>query len=249
MENKKIAISTKNLNKNFYVTEDATNTIKESLFNIFKRKSVVKFEALKNINIDIYEGDRVAFIGSNGSGKTTLSKVLSGIYEPSNGEIKIEGTTMFLSLGIGMNDELTARENIYISASILGLKIKEIDLLFDNIVEFSELGDFINRKVKFFSSGMKARLYYSIAVYAKADVIFLDEIFAVGDFSFAKKSERILEETLLKNRTIVIVSHSFETIRKYAHKVGYLKKGEMVFWGDVETGINMYLNDIGEKSE
>lgn len=140
------------------------------------------------MSIEIKKGECIGLVGRNGCGKSTLVKLLSGVYPTDSGTIKINGSTMLMNLGVGMSHELTARENIYVSGSVLGLKIKEIDAIFDKIVDFAELKEFMDTKIKFFSSGMVARLAFSIAVNAGADIMFLDEIFAVGDMKFQEKS-------------------------------------------------------------
>jgi ABC-type polysaccharide/polyol phosphate transport system ATPase subunit len=142
-----------------------------------------------------------------------------------------------------MSHELTARENIYVSGSVLGLKIKEVDAIFDKIVEFAELKEFIDTKIKFFSSGMVARLAFSIAVNAGADIMFLDEIFAVGDMIFQEKAVKVFESSWIQGKTVVLVSHSMETIKSYCTRAAYLKSGELVYFGDTEKAIEMYTAD------
>ena len=142
-----------------------------------------------------------------------------------------------------MSHALTARENIYISASVLGLRIKEVDAIFDQIVEFAELKEFVDTKIKYYSSGMVARLGFSIAVNAGADVMFLDEIFAVGDMKFQEKAIKVFESSWIEGKTVVLVSHSMETIRSYCSKSAYMKNGELVFFGETSQAIERYLAD------
>jgi ABC-type polysaccharide/polyol phosphate transport system ATPase subunit len=150
---------------------------------------------------------------------------------------------MLMNLGLGMSHELTARENIYISGSILGLTIKQIDQLFDKIVDFAELREFVNTKIKFFSSGMMARLAFSIAVNAGADIMFLDEVFAVGDIKFKKNAVTVLENSWISGRTVILVSHTMDIIQKYCKRTIYLKNGELVFFGNTEEAIELYTSD------
>ncbi len=242
MENE-IILQAKNISKTFHITEDSHNTVKHRLFNIFNPPRAKKVPALKMMSFDIKKGECVGLIGRNGCGKSTLTKLLAGVYEPDTGYVKINGTTMLMNLGVGMSHELTARENIYVSGSVLGLKIKEIDAIFDTIVEFAELKEFIDTKIKFFSSGMVARLGFSIAVNAGADIMFLDEIFAVGDMKFQEKAIKTFESSWIQGKTVVLVSHSMDTISKYCNRTAYMKGGELVYFGETDKAIELYEKD------
>ncbi len=238
-----IAITASNISKTFHISEDSHNTVKHRLFNLFnppRRKDIL---ALKSTSLEINKGECIGLIGRNGCGKTTLTKVLAGVYPTDTGQIKINGSTMLMNLGVGMSHELTARENIYVSGSVLGLKIKEVDKLFDAIVDFAEIKDFIDTKVKFFSSGMMARLAFSIAVNAGADIMFLDEIFSVGDMKFQEKAIKIFESSWIQGKTVVLVSHGMEVIRKYCNRSAFMKFGQIEFFGDTEKAIELYKAD------
>jgi len=238
-----IAIIAQNISKTFHISEDSHNTVKHRLFNLFnppKRKDV---PALKMTSLEIKKGECVGLIGRNGCGKTTLTKVLAGVYPSDTGYIKINGNTMLMNLGVGMSHELTARENIYVSGSVLGMKIKEIDGIFDEIIEFAEIKNFVDMKVKFFSSGMMARLAFSIAVNAGADIMFLDEIFAVGDMKFQEKAIRIFESSWIKGKTVILVSHGMQVIRTYCSRAAFMKDGQIEFFGDTEKAIELYTVD------
>jgi ABC-2 type transport system ATP-binding protein len=237
------ALIAKNISKTFHITEDSHNTVKHRLFNIFNPPRRKNVEAVKRLSIEINKGECVGLIGRNGCGKSTLVKVLAGVYPTDTGYLKINGATMLMNLGVGMSQELTARENVYVSGSVLGLKIKEVDAIFDKIVDFAELREFMDTKVKYFSSGMAARLGFSIAVNAGADIMFLDEIFAVGDMKFQEKAIKVFESSWIEGKTVVLVSHSMGVIQKYCKKAGFMKNGEMKFFGDVETAIKMYEED------
>jgi ABC-type polysaccharide/polyol phosphate transport system ATPase subunit len=199
--------------------------------------------ALKMTSFEINKGECVGLLGRNGCGKSTLVKLLAGVYPTDTGYVKINGSTMLMNLGVGMSHELTARENIYVSGSVLGLKIKEIDAIFDTIIDFAELRDFVDTKIKYFSSGMVARLGFSIAVNAGADIMFLDEIFAVGDMKFQEKAIKVFESSWIEGKTVVLVSHSMDVIRKYCSRAGFMKNGEMVYFGDTEKAIELYMAD------
>src|ERR1043165_1547861 len=167
-----IAITAKNISKTFHISEDSHNTVKHRLFNLFNPPRRKRIEAIKRTSLEINKGECIGLIGRNGCGKSTLVKLLAGVYPIDTGYLKINGSTMLMNLGVGMSHELTARENIYVSGSVLGLKIKEMDALFDPIVDFAELRGFVDTKIKYFSSGMVARLAFSIAVNAGADIMF-----------------------------------------------------------------------------
>jgi ABC-2 type transport system ATP-binding protein len=237
------ALTAKNISKTFHITEDSHNTVKHRLFNIFNPPRRKNVEAVKRLSLEINKGECVGLIGRNGCGKSTLVKILAGVYPTDTGYLKINGATMLMNLGVGMSQELTARENVYVSGSVLGLKIKEVDAIFDKIIDFAELREFVDTKVKYFSSGMAARLGFSIAVNAGADIMFLDEIFAVGDMKFQEKAIKVFESSWIEGKTVVLVSHSMGVIQKYCKKAGFMKNGEMKFFGDVDTAIKMYEED------
>ena len=240
---KTFAIKARNISKTFHISEDSHNTVKHRLFNLFNPPRTKHVEALKMMNFEVLKGECIGLIGRNGCGKSTLTRVLAGVYPTDTGYININGSTLLMNLGVGMSHELTARENVYVSASVLGMKIKEIDAIFNQIISFAELEEFIDTKIKFFSSGMVARLGFSIAVNAGADVMFLDEIFAVGDLKFQEKAIKVFESSWIQGRTVILVSHNMETIRKYCNRVGFMKHGRMEFFGDTKKAIELYLQD------
>jgi ABC-type polysaccharide/polyol phosphate transport system ATPase subunit len=238
-----LAIQAKNISKTFHISEDSHNTVKHRLFNIFNSPRRKDVTALKPLSLDIKKGECIGLLGRNGSGKSTLVKVLSGVYPTDTGSVTINGSTMLMNLGVGMSHELTARENIYVSGSVLGLKIKEIDAIFDDIVDFAELREFVDTKIKFFSSGMVARLGFSIAVNAGADIMFLDEIFAVGDMKFQEKAIKVFESSWIQGKTVILVSHTMDVIKKYCTRSVFMKNGELKFFGDTEKAIELYTED------
>lgn len=242
MENQ-IAIEAKNISKTFNISEDSHNTVKHRLFNLFNPPKAKAVTALKMTSFEIQRGECVGLIGRNGCGKTTLTKLLAGVYVSDTGYINIYGSTLLMNLGVGMSHELTARENIYVSASVLGMKIKDIDQIFDTIVDFAELREFVDTKIKYFSSGMVARLGFSIAVNAGADIMFLDEIFAVGDVKFQEKAVKVFESSWINGKTVILVSHNMGVIRQYCSKVAFMKHGSIVYFGDKEKAIDLYLQD------
>ena len=240
---KALAIQAKGISKTFHISEDSHNTVKHRLFNLFNPPRKKKVEALKSMDFEIYKGECIGLLGRNGCGKSTLIRLLAGVFPTDSGSINIYGNTLLMNLGVGMSHQLTARENIYVSASVLGLKIKEIDAIFDQIVDFAELRDFIDTKIKYFSSGMVARLGFAIAVNAGADIMFLDEIFAVGDMKFQEKAVKVFESSWIAGKTVILVSHSMDVVQKYCNRTAFMKNGSLVYFGDTNKAIEMYIQD------
>ncbi len=240
---KALAIQAKGISKTFHISEDSHNTVKHRLFNLFNPPRSKKVPAIKPMDFEIYKGECIGILGRNGCGKSTLIRLLAGVFPIDTGEININGTTLLMNLGVGMSHQLTARENIYVSASVLGLKIKEIDAIFDTIVDFAELREFIDTKIKYFSSGMVARLGFSIAVNAGADIMFLDEIFAVGDMKFQEKAIKVFESSWIEGKTVILVSHSMDVVQKYCNRTAFMKNGSLIYFGDTDKAIQMYIDD------
>ncbi|OQP57856.1 ABC transporter ATP-binding protein [Niastella populi] len=240
---KALAIQAKGISKTFHISEDSHNTVKHRLFNLFNPPRSKKVPAIKPMDFEIYKGECIGILGRNGCGKSTLIRLLAGVFPIDTGEININGTTLLMNLGVGMSHQLTARENIYVSASVLGLKIKEIDAIFDTIVDFAELREFVDTKIKYFSSGMVARLGFSIAVNAGADIMFLDEIFAVGDMKFQEKAIKVFESSWIEGKTVILVSHSMDVVQKYCNRTAFMKNGSLIYFGDTDKAIQMYIDD------
>ncbi|MBS1917324.1 MAG: ABC transporter ATP-binding protein [Bacteroidetes bacterium] len=238
-----IVIQAKNISKTFHITEDSHNTVKHRLFNLFNPPRSKNIEAVKRMSFEIRKGECIGLLGRNGCGKSTLTRLLAGVYPTDTGYINIKGSTLLMNLGVGMSHELTARENIYVSASVLGMKVKEIDTIFDDIIDFAELREFVDTKIKFFSSGMVMRLGFSIAVKAGADIMFLDEVFAVGDAKFQEKAIKIFQSSWIDGKTVVLVSHSMQVIKSYCNRAAYMKNGSLIYFGDTEKAIEMYMED------
>lgn len=238
------ALRLTNISKTFHLHQVKSTTLKERLFNMFQENKRKIFKAVEDVSLEVYKGEILGVIGRNGSGKSTLVKIMSGAFIPDEGgEIIRNGTSMLLNLSIGISHELTARQNIYVCGSTLGLRVKQIDAIFNKILAFAELEGFADTKIKYFSSGMVQRLSFSIAVNVQADIMFLDEVFAVGDEMFRKKAVVELEKSWMNSRTVILVSHSMENISQYCHRVLYLKKGKIAFLGDTKTAIQLYHDD------
>ena len=239
-----IAISLKNISKTFSFREKGSQSVHRKLISLFTQSEKRSIKALKNINLEIKKGEFFGILGHNGSGKSTLLRVISGGYPPDKGgTVEVNGRFMLLTLGLGFNMELTARENIYLNSSILGLSLKHIGRVFHDIIAFAELEKFVDTQVKFFSSGMLSRLKFAIAVNAEADIFLMDEFFGgVGDERFREKSNTVFQESIVKGRTIVHVSHSLHTIKEYCHRVLLLHQGEPVAIGEPDEIIAEYAN-------
>lgn len=241
---KNIAIQVENMSKSFKVYYDKANTLKEKLIFWKRSKGEVR-EVLKDINLTITKGETVALVGTNGCGKSTLLKLMTKIIYPTKGKIKTNGTlTSLLELGAGFHPDFTGRENIYFNASIFGLTKKEIDNRIDKIIEFSELGEFIDNPIRTYSSGMYMRLAFSIAINVDAEILLIDEILAVGDQHFIDKCYKKLEELRDSDKTIVIVSHSLDQVKRLCKRAIWIYNGRVKADGNPNDVIDEYLNQI-----
>ena len=201
-----------------------------------------QFWALKDVSFEIQPGDSVGIIGSNGAGKTTLLKILSRVTAPTQGRARLRGRVgSLLEVGTGFHPELTGRENIYLNGAILGMRKAEIDRKFDEIVDFSEVEKFLDTPVKFFSSGMRVRLAFSVAAHLEPEILLVDEVLAVGDVAFQKKSLGKMEEVAHQGRTVLFVSHNMAAIKSLCRTGIYIEHGEMKYFGDLDEAVNMYL--------
>ena len=235
------AILVYDVTKKFKVYYDKASTLKEHMF-FWKQNKSDEFTALKNINLKIKKGETVGLIGVNGSGKSTLLKLMTKIIYPTSGKIITHGKlTSLLELGAGFHQDFTGRENIYFNASIFGLTKKEIDQRLDEIIEFSELGEFIDNPVRTYSSGMYMRLAFSIAINVDAEILLIDEILAVGDQHFQEKCFKKLEELKNSDKTIVIVSHSLDQIEKLCNRAIWIYDGEVYMDASPKEVIPKYL--------
>ncbi|WJH27533.1 ABC transporter ATP-binding protein [Paenibacillus sp. CC-CFT742] len=243
-----LAIQVSNLHKKFVVLEDKPLTLKDRVLRWNNRDNKKIYEVLKDINITIDEGEVVGLIGRNGSGKSTLLKLLSKIIYPTEGIIKLNGrVTSLLELGAGFHPEFTGIENIYMNASLFGLSKKEINKKVDEIIEFSELGDYINRPVRIYSSGMYMRLAFSIATIVDPDILLIDEVLAVGDAAFQQKCLNRIMDLKQKGKTIVIVAHDQSVMERLCDRCIWLKDGRIIAQGVTKEIMIRYLADLGEQ--
>lgn len=242
--NNENAIEVRNMSKRFKVDYDKAHTLKDKLL-FWKTSHVEVHEVLKNINMDIKKGETVALIGTNGSGKSTLLKLMTKIIFPNEGTIETNGKlTSLLELGAGFHQDFTGRENIYFNASIFGLTRKEIDARIQDIIDFSELGEFIDHPVRTYSSGMYMRLAFSVAINVDAEILLIDEILAVGDQHFQDKCYRKLKELKDSDKTIVIVTHSLDVVKDLCDRAVWIYKGELKLDGDPIYVIDEYLKQV-----
>ena len=238
------AIEVRNMTKYFKTEYDKAHTLKERLLFSKKNKKEVH-TVLKNINLDIKKGETVCLIGTNGSGKSTLLKLMTKIIYPNEGTIETQGKlTSLLELGAGFHEDFTGRENIYFNAAVFGLTKAEIEKRVDDIIEFSELGEFIDNPVRTYSSGMYMRLAFSIAINVDAEILLIDEILAVGDQHFQDKCFDKLKELRDSDKTIVIVSHSLDTVKDLCTRAVWIYKGEFKLDGDPTYVIDEYLKQV-----
>ena len=226
MAEKEIAVKVEHLTKSFKIPLEASNGIKQKLINTLKgRKGYREFTPLKDISFEIEKGDFFGIVGRNGSGKSTLLKSIAGIYTPNGGHVQVNGKLVpFIELGVGFNPELTGRENVYLNGALLGFSHKEMDAMYDDIVDFAELHDFMEENLKNYSSGMQVRLAFSIAIRAKGDILLLDEILAVGDEAFQRKCYAYFAELKKENKTVILVTHSMDSVQQFCDKALLIDK-------------------------
>lgn len=237
-----IAIKVENVSKLFRIPHEKHTTLKASALNIFSKRSYTEFSALRDVSFEVKKGEFFGIIGRNGCGKSTLLKIIAGIYLPTSGKISYDGRiSPFLELGVGFNPELTARENIFLGGSILGLTRKELEASFDKIVEFAELQDFIDMKFKNFSSGMQVRLAFALAIYAHAEILLMDEVLAVGDSNFQSKCLEEFNSYREQGKTIVLVTHDINIVQRYCDRAMLLRNGKIVNIGKPEDVSKEYM--------
>ncbi len=243
----KVVANVSDVSKSFRLFTDRSKSLKESFLGgfKFKRTKPKDFWALQNISFDIKEGTTFGIVGENGSGKSTLLKILTGVYTPTSGKVAVEGKVSgLLELGAGFHPELTGRENIYLNASILGMRRKEIDAMLDEIIDFSEIADFIDTPVKHYSSGMFVRLGFAVAINVDPDILVIDEVLAVGDEHFQRKCNEKILEFKRQKKTIIIVSHSLEELRSLCDEAVWIHNGKLKKVGKVEKVIDAYLENV-----
>lgn len=240
--NSNLAVAVNDISMMFNLPGKKVDNLKE--YCIKKLKGTLdyrEFWALRDISFTVNKGEAIALVGANGSGKSTLLKIIAGIYKPTKGSVQVNGSIApMINLGAGFDPDLTARENIYLNGSVLGYSRNFMESKFDQIMDFSELHEFIDVPIKNFSSGMHARLGFSIATVVKPQILIVDEILSVGDFAFRKKCDAKIAEMMNGGTTLLLVSHSTEQVKSLCSKGAYLNKGQLIKYGDINEICDLY---------
>lgn len=239
-----VAIQVTGVSKNFVLPHEKTTSIKSAFTSFYKHKDRTKDiqHALKDINFEVKKGEFFGIVGRNGSGKSTLLKILAGIYQPSQGKVQTHGKLVpFIELGVGFNPELTGRENVYLNGAMLGFSEKQVDVMYNDIVEFAELERFMDQKLKNYSSGMQVRLAFSLATRSEADILLVDEVLAVGDADFQRKCFQYFKELKANHKTVVFVTHDMGAVREYCDRAMMIEQSRLVHIGTADEIATEYV--------
>lgn len=250
MDQPETAVSVHKLDKIFKLPLEKQSTLKSTLVNFRgSRRNYKMQDALKNINFEVKKGEFFGIIGRNGSGKSTLLKLLAGIYYTSKGSIKVNGSlTPFIELGVGFNPELTGRENIYLNGALLGFSRKEMRGMYNDIVEFAELEQFMDQKLKNYSSGMQVRLAFSIAIRAQSDILLIDEVLAVGDAAFQQKCYDYFRQLKKESKTVVFVSHDLNSVQEFCDRAAIIDGGTLKDIGGAKEIVRRYETILADRA-
>lgn len=252
------AISVEHVSKRFMLPHERVRSIKQAFVRLLQRHAQGGTEVqhvLDDISFRIEPGQFVGILGRNGSGKSTLLKMLAGIYQPTRGKVAIDGKLVpFIELGVGFNPELTGRENVYLNGALLGFSVKEVDAIYQDIVDFAELERFMDQKLKNYSSGMQVRLAFSVAIVAQADILLVDEVLAVGDADFQRKCFDYFKSLKKQQKTVILVTHEMSAVREYCDRAILIDKGKMIADGSAESVAEQYTRlftdeDAGSSDE
>ena len=243
MSDKRIMIDVDHVTVRFNLSNQKVDNLKEYFIKLLKKELMFQeFLAVKDVSFRVHAGEAWGLIGTNGSGKSTMLKAISGIIKPYKGNISIHGSVApLIELGAGFDPELTARENIYLNGCVLGYSEKFIQEHFDEIVDFAEIRDFLDSPLKNYSSGMKARLGFSIATMVKPDILIVDEILAVGDYKFRQKCEKRMKELLSGGTTLLYVSHNIDEVKRLCDHAIWIEKGDEKMQGDAKEVCDAYM--------
>ena len=242
-----VVVKVKEVRKDFKLPHERADSVKSLFVNPFRRRRKVETQhVLRGVSFEIERGEFLGIIGRNGSGKSTLLKMIAGIYQPTAGSIVVDGKiSPFLELGVGFNPELSGRENVYLNGALLGLSTKEVSAMYNEIVDFAELHDFMDQRLNNYSSGMQVRLAFAVAIQAKADILLIDEVLAVGDANFQQKCIKEFERFKAEGRTIIFVTHAMDSVQQFCDRVVLLDSGRVSYTGKPEGAIKRY-NELNQ---
>lgn len=246
MNDNAVALKVEHMSKSFKLPTERAGSLKNAIFNWIRGIRGYRIQhVLNDISFEIKKGEFFGIVGKNGSGKSTLLKLISQIYTPDSGTIVTDGKLVpFIELGVGFNPELTGRENVYLNGAMLGFSNAEIDAMYDDIVEFAELGDFMEQKLKNYSSGMQVRLAFSVAIKSQGDILVLDEVLAVGDEAFQKKCQNYFFEAKRQKKTVILVTHSMPDVRRYCDRAMLIQEGRIAKIGDPDEVADAYSDSF-----
>ncbi|NMF01847.1 ABC transporter ATP-binding protein [Bifidobacterium boum] len=242
-DDRPVVLSVQHVAKSFRLPTEQATGLKMAFLNWTKGVSgFTEQKVLRDISFEVKQGDFFGIVGRNGSGKSTLLKIISGIYVPDKGTVTVNGKLVsFIELGVGFNPELTGRENVYLNGALLGFTRDEIDAMYDDIVDFAELGDFMDQKLKNYSSGMQVRLAFSVAIKAQGDILVLDEVLAVGDEAFQRKCDNFFTKVKKDSKkTVILVTHSMDAVKRYCNNAILIKDGMIIASGDKDKVADQY---------
>lgn len=252
--NDELAIKVDNVSKEFHLPHEKTGSVKNIFTNLVgyirKRRTFETQHALQNVSFEIKKGEFFGIVGRNGSGKSTLLKIIAGIYQPTKGQITVAGKLVpFIELGVGFNPELTGRENIFLNGALMGFSQKEVQAMYNDIVEFAELKRFMDQKLKNYSSGMQVRLAFSLAIRAETDILLIDEVLAVGDADFQRKCFQYFKNLKEKNKTVVFVSHDMHAVEEYCDRAILVEESKVVVSGSSREVASAYTRMFLEQKK
>jgi len=242
LKNSRPVITIEKLYKSFRIPTEKSRSLRDRFTQLKFRQEYRTLTVFNNVNLTVNQSEWLGIIGVNGSGKSTLLRLINGIYEPDNGQIKVVGKIVpFLELGVGFNPELSAADNVFLNGTILGMTRKEIKAKFKQIVDFAGVEEFVNLKLKNFSTGMHVRLGFSVAMHTPGDIFLLDEVLAVGDYQFQRKTTEVFTKMRRSDKTVIYVSHDIKSVIDYCDRVIWLDKGRIMAEGKPKTVIKSYL--------
>lgn len=237
------AVTIHDIHKEFILPQSKNTSFKQAAVNIVKKNNKVTQKVLDSVSFTVNKGDFFGIVGRNGSGKSTLLKLIAGVYAPTKGSVTLHGgLTPFIELGVGFNPELSGRDNVFLNGALLGYNRAQMAEMYDEIVDFAELGPFMDQKLKNYSSGMQVRLAFSIAIKAKNDILIFDEVLAVGDEAFQRKCLDVFESYKANKQTVILVTHDMDTVRQYCSRAALISEGKLIDVGDPKKIARQYTN-------